>query len=255
MLVVEMITEKPVSCKIADMKTAIRFKTAFTLVELLVVIAIIGIVAALLLPALSAAKAHAKRTICLGNLKQINAGLRMYYDDSEDASPTAFHPQGTPMGDYKERMKNYVGLNGQSSLRDTIFACPADAFFYYDSPIGGLCFTNAPLHESKSYDYMSYWYNGNNLPPRDDPPRLGIAGLKLSTIKEPAKTLLVGEAPAFFPYSWHQPRPGEGPTFNDAKNVVSFVDGHASYIKIYWNGSLACSCNPPSGYDYKWSGD
>ena len=63
--------------------------------------------------------------------------------------------------------------------------------------------------------------------------------MKLSAIKEPAKTLLVFEAPAFRPYSWHEPRRGEGPQFNrdlgfnDAKDVVSFVDGHASYIKMY----------------------
>jgi len=48
--------------------------------------------------------------------------------------------------------------------------------------------------------------------------------------------------------------------FNDAKNMVSFVDDHVSYIKIYWGGnnppgSLALHQNPPGGYDYKWSGD
>src|SRR5208283_4511284 len=128
-------TETPVCRKIVSMKTTVTFKTAFTLVELLVVIAVIGIVAALLLPALNAAKTQAKKTTCLDNLKQINAALRMYYDDSNDASPTAFYPEGTPMGDYKERIMSYVGLKGHSSPLDMIFACPADTFFYDESPI------------------------------------------------------------------------------------------------------------------------
>ncbi len=249
------------------MKPTIQSDRAFTLAELLVVIAIVGILAALLLPALSAAKGNAKRTACLDNLRQINAGIRMYYDDSNDSSPAAYQPQGTPMIAYKSRMKSYVGLNGPSSPQDRIFACPADTFFYYDSPTNGdSYFTNAPQHEYAKYGYNSYWFNGNNVPDRGaDPPRLGIAGVKLSAIKEPAKTLLVFEAPAFHPYSWHEPRRDEGPKFNrgpgfnDAKDVVSFVDGHASYIKMYLpevpGGWLPCQCDPPASYGYKWSGD
>ena len=59
----------------------------FTLVELLVVIAVIGILAALLFPVLSGAKAKGKRTACLNNLRQINLGIHMYCDDSSDVSP------------------------------------------------------------------------------------------------------------------------------------------------------------------------
>ena len=89
----------------------------------------------------------------------------------------------------------------------------------------------------------------------------------MSAVKNPTHTILVAEMPAFFSYSWHEPKhnPGEAGwlTFNNARNVVSFVDGHATYVKIYWNETLAASggwsfsmnYDPPAGYDYQWSGD
>jgi len=260
-------------------------KPAFTLVELLVVIAIIAILAALLLPVLGGAKNTAKRTTCLNNLRQINLGIHMYCDDSSDTTPATQSETTTtnfPWIAYKELVKNYVGLSGPSSPHDRIFACPADTFYYFGivmSTNGAQTFANSYVsqsrHDQSKYDYSSYTYNAMNLDfgagalttSKSLP---GIGGRKLSSVKNPVTTILVAESPAFYAYSWHDPKrppPGALFMFNNAKDVLSYVDGHVSYTKIYWNSNAviqtmgvsfplwpACY-DPPDGYDYKWSGE
>ena len=64
-----------------------KLKTQFTLIELLVVIAIIAILAAMLLPALSAARERARTISCVNQVRQLVLGMTMYLQDNHEIYP------------------------------------------------------------------------------------------------------------------------------------------------------------------------
>jgi prepilin-type N-terminal cleavage/methylation domain-containing protein len=130
-----------------------KTRQGFTLVELLVVIAIIGLLLALLLPAVQAARETARRTQCFNNLKQIGVGLQNYHDVAHCFPPgylSAFDSSGNDTGpgwgwaafvlpqleqastqsvlDFNLPVEHPLNARGRL-VNLTVFRCPSDPSF------------------------------------------------------------------------------------------------------------------------------
>jgi prepilin-type N-terminal cleavage/methylation domain-containing protein/prepilin-type processing-associated H-X9-DG protein len=109
-----------------------RKARAFTLIELLVVIAIIGILAAMLLPALNKAREKGRCAVCVSNLHQINIAVRLYMDDHDSQLPPASYGSGAQ--DWPKILGSYVPQHGPVQLdsaganiaaANPVFVCPS----------------------------------------------------------------------------------------------------------------------------------
>ncbi len=230
-------------------------KRAFTLIELLVVMAVIALLVALLLPVLGRAKSSARRAACASNVRQINLAVHLYADEHGDA--IAYYTNSIYF-DYKEAVLPYAGPAGNSPANNTVFVCPADDFDM-SGPIGSWFFETSAgqgfCHQAWTH-FSSYWFNG--LARGTDTNDLGMAQKPFASVRDPAKTELIGENSGGVGLSSHNRN--QPLQFPDARNVMSFVDAHVSYIKIYWNGvtgldGFPALYEPPAGYEYKWTGN
>lgn len=176
----------------------------------------------------------------------------MYADDHQDAIGAMTNQEDLYVT-YKESILPYLSRNG-SNPNDRVFACRADDFNCDDQAIKDLLLfedvSGKSFHAQKATRYSSYFFNGEAA----DKPETRMGQKPFSSVREPSR-VLVGELSGGLALSTHDRK--EPYQFKNARNVMSFVDGHVSYIRIYWNGikgfeGISAFYEPPDGYDYKW---
>ena len=198
-------------------------KNGFTLIELLVTIAIIAILAAMLLPSLSAAHKKAQAVQCQSNLRQLSVTTFMYCQDNNDYLPFAWYDD-TDASDNNflsllTPILYHVEFDGYGDFESKIFMCPKRM----TEPLVG----PNPMR-------ISYGMNANNSINFPDP-----RTRRLGAVPNPASTLLLADIA--FAYN-HPPierlDPGQtGYKHDNRANLVLF-DGHAAVVSTLQTNTL-----------------
>lgn len=227
--------------KIPDCKTSAR---AFTLIELLVVIAIIAILAAMLLPALSAAKQRAWTTSCNSNLHQIGLGMRMFADDNNDYYPEsgdniywgavdAAPPTGSGKAGWMQQIIGYTATTN-------VYRCPGNVqlpvlqqgpFNYFNgcNAAYGEARISAPVHATK-IRFPSAFVLGGDTAGVQTPPGALAPFDPLDADKDDYTQNCVGGAANGSPFEIWQ-------IHSKGQNVL-FADGHSQWYKGYNRGEM-----------------
>ena len=193
-------------------------RSGFTLIELLVVIAIIAILAAILFPVFAKARAKARQTTCLSNIKQITLGTMMYVQDWDEKFPYNNYSIEGPGRKIQPYIKNLQ-----------IYICPEQAWAAWGWPGPGLGRFGDP-RIAYNYNYFLFgayvaWAS---------PPWLSYSK-SLGNIESPATCSMWNDATGDWSGIDYSDRPYAGfggygweCIHNDGDNV-SFADRHAKW--------------------------
>jgi prepilin-type N-terminal cleavage/methylation domain-containing protein len=128
-------------------------RRAFTLIELMVVVAVIGLLVAVLMPAMGNARAQARRAACANNLRQIGVGMQIYISGNHDRFPYAsFMPSFGPFPLDREKPIRIVDVLKFNVPLES-FECPSDSSGDgRPDPNAGLTYFQS---EGSSYEYRT----------------------------------------------------------------------------------------------------
>ena len=234
-----------------------RGVSGFTLIELLVVIVVIAIMAALLLPALSKTKEHARSTACRNNMKQLSLAFLMYAEHNEETfpwpggigrainSPMAYGPdwvatpqemQSTPISVTSAGVPGF-GHNAEcGSIYPYVTSQPKhdyDPNFKESTPVYR-CPSTGRLGEALRVNYSA---NAWLEPGRDfGNGKVSPHGVLTTAVSDPSrKVLLVNEAPEGMLSPAFDPRvapkvPLRTVVFHGDRANIAFMDGHMEYV-------------------------
>lgn len=243
--------------KLFNLNPISRMENGFTLIELLVVISVIGLLLAILMPALSRARGLAKELVCSTQFKQIGIASMLYGEDYEDRVVAAtFDSDSKPAEFWFNLLRPYMGADGdREGGQVDVFICPSD------KTEGGLISKGAHkfngVREQDKWRQHSYGINGQTQVKKQNGQ---IVGEKFSKIKNISSVGLSSEIlwwllntnfvypHKWIPESWHtdwwlnampgSPTPSNRTTpivpiqWHGEKVCVLFLDGHVDKLKV-----------------------